>query len=132
MADPPNKYRCLKLPITSILLTDNDAEQNLIVLQNAILRANAITSKTYFLMRIWLLHKYHSNQEIPELTQDTIAMCMKSILLPSSGPKPQCNNAVLLQEFLQLHSFPLEDGSNLSANTNGMLISTRNARKIQW
>ena len=118
MADPPNKYRCLKLPITSILLTDNEAEQNLIVLQNAILRANSITSKTYFLMRIWLLHKYHSNQNIPELTEDTIAMCMKSILIPSSGPKPQGNNAVLLQEFLQLHSFPLEDGSNLSAVLN--------------
>ena len=115
MADPPNKYRCLKLPITSILLTDNEAEQNMIVLQNAILRANSITSKTYFLMRIWLLHKYHSNQDIPELTQDTVAMCMKSILIPSSGPKPKGNNAVLLQEFLQLHSFPLEDGSNLSA-----------------
>ena len=59
MADPPNKYRCLKLPVTSILLTDNEAEQNLKVIQNAILRANTITSKTYFLMRIWLLHKYH-------------------------------------------------------------------------
>jgi hypothetical protein len=40
MADPPNKYRCLKLPITSILLTDNEAEENLIVLQNAILRVS--------------------------------------------------------------------------------------------
>ena len=136
MADPPNKYRCLKLPITSILLTDNDAEQNLIVLQNAILRANAITSKTYFLMRIWLLHKYHSNQDIPELTQDTIAMCMKSILLPSSGPKPQGNNAVLLQEFLQLHSFPLEDGSNLSAildyYTTTMITAIENNIKMRF
>ena len=136
MADPPNKYRCLKLPITSILLTDNEAEQNLIVLQNAILRANSITSKTYFLMRIWLLHKYHSNQDIPELTEDTVAMCMKSILLPSSGPKPQGNNAVLLQEFLQLHSFPLEDGSNLSAildyYTTTMITAIENNIKMRF
>ena len=136
MADPPNKYRCLKLPITSILLTDNEAEQNLIVLQNAILRANSITSKTYFLMRIWLLHKYHSNQEIPELTEDTIAMCMKSILIPSSGPKPQGNNAVLLLEFIQLHSFPLEDGSNLSAilnyYTTTMITAIENNIKMRF
>jgi len=136
MADPPNKYRCLKLPITSILLTDNEAEENLKVIQHAILRANTITSKTYFLMRIWLLHKYHSNQDIPELTQDTVAMCMKSILLPSSGPKPQGNNAVLLQEFLQLHSFPLEDGSNLSAildyYSTAMITAIENNIKMRF
>ena len=136
MADPPNKYRCLKLPITSILLTDNEAEQSLKVIQNAILRANAITSKTYFLMRIWLLHKYHNNQDIPVLTEDTVAMCMKSILLPSSGPKPQGNNAVLLQEFLQLHSFSLEDGSNLSAildyYTTTMITAIENNIKMRF
>ena len=113
--EPPDKYRCLKLPITSILKDENDTEEHMKVLQNAVYRTNNITTKTYFLLRMWILQKYHTNQEIPEITEYTIAMCMKSVLLPSIGPKPKGNNASLLQEFQSLHQFSLEDGSNLSA-----------------
>jgi hypothetical protein len=112
---PPDKYRCLKVPITSILKNDQDTEEIMKTLQNAVYRTNAITTKTYFLLRIWILHKYHSDQEIPEITEDTISMCMKSILLPSSGGKPKGKNIVLLKEFQNLHSFDLENGSNLSS-----------------
>jgi len=114
--EPPDKYRCLKLPITSILYKDNEeVKGNMEILQNAIIRTNAITTKTYFLLRLWVLHKYHNNQKIPEITEDTISMCMKSIMKSSSGQKPKGNNAVLLEEFTILNSFELEDGSNLSS-----------------
>jgi len=114
--EPPDKYRCLKLPITSILYKDNEeVKGNMEILQNAIIRTNAITTKTYFLLRLWVLHKYHNNQEIPEITEDIISMCMKSIMKSSSGQKPKGNNAVLLEEFTILNSFELEDGSNLSS-----------------
>jgi hypothetical protein len=104
--EPPDKYRCLKLPITSILYSDKEeVKENIEILQNAIIRTNKITTKTYFLLRLWVLDKYHNNLDIPEITGDTISMCMKSILLPSSGQKPKGNNAVLLKEFQQLHSF---------------------------
>jgi hypothetical protein len=114
--EPPDKYRCLKLPITSILYKDNeDIKENMKILQNAIIRTNAITTKTYFLLRLWVLHKYHNNQDIPEITENTISMCMKSVMKSSSGQKPKGNNAILLDEFQQLHNFQLEDGSNLSS-----------------
>ena len=114
--EPPDKYRCLKLPITSILYSDKEeVKENMDILQNAIIRTNKITTKTYFLLRLWVLDKHHNNLDIPEITDDTISMCIKSILLPSSGQKPKGNNAVLLKEFQQLHSFNLEDGSNLSS-----------------
>jgi hypothetical protein len=117
--EPPDKYRCLKLPISSILFQDlerrKEVEKNIDILQKAIIRTNAITSKTYFLLRLWILHKYHNNQEIPEITTDTISMCMKSIMKSSSGQKPKGNNAILLDEFQKLHTFQLEDGSNLSS-----------------
>jgi hypothetical protein len=117
--EPPDKYRCLKLPITSILICAAERKQevlnNMEILQNAIIRANSITTKTYFLLRLWVLQKYHTNLEIPEITEDTISMCMKSVLIPSSGQKPKGNNLLLLQEFQQLHNYQLEDGSNLSA-----------------
>jgi hypothetical protein len=117
--EPPDKYRCLKLPISSILFSNKEKEEEvketMEILQKAIVRTNAITSKTYFLLRLWVLHKYHNNQEISEITTDTISMAMKSIIKSSSGQKPKGNNAILLQEFQKLHSFGLEDGSNLSS-----------------
>ena len=97
--EPPDKYRCLKLPITSILHNIEEVKENMEILQKAIIRTNAITTKTYFLLRLWVLHKYHNNQEIPEITEDTISMCMKSIMKSSSGQKPKGNNALLLEEF---------------------------------
>jgi len=114
--EPTEKYRCLKVPITAILHDDSKvAERNMDILQNAISRANAITSKSYMLLRLWVLEKYHNNLTIPELTEDTVSMAMKSVLKPSSGPKPKGNNLLLLQEFQSLYDFPLEDGKNLSA-----------------
>ena len=123
--EPPDKYRCLKLPISRILFRNNDGEKKKELekqmkhLQNAITRTNTITSKTYFLLRLWILHKYHNQKDIPEITKDTISMCMKSILLPSSGQKPKGNNALLLKEFQKLNmmelNLDLDDGSNLSA-----------------
>ena len=106
---PPDKYVCLKLPIQNIIHN----EDILNVLENAVLRTNSITTKTYFLLRLWVLTKYHNNQEIPEITTDTISMCMKSVVKPSSGQKPKGNNALLLEEFQKLNTFELEDGSNL-------------------
>ena len=101
--EPPDKYRCLKLPISSILFSNKEKEEevkeNMEILQKAIVRTNAITSKTYFLLRLWVLHKYHNNQEISEITTDTISMAMKSIMKSSSGQKPKGNNAILLDEF---------------------------------
>ena len=40
MKDPPDKYRCLKLPLSSILYKTDDAIANMDILQNAISRAN--------------------------------------------------------------------------------------------
>jgi|688.fasta_scaffold85759_4 hypothetical protein len=117
--EPPDKYRCLKLPITSILIKDKDKQivdkEQMEILQNSIIRTNAITTKTYFLLRLWVLHKYHNNIEIPEITEDTITMCMKSINNSNRGQKPKGDNALLLQEFQKLNTFQLEDGSNLSS-----------------
>jgi len=50
--EPPDKYRCLKLPIISILFSNKEKEEevdeNMKILQKAIVRTNSITSKAYF------------------------------------------------------------------------------------
>jgi hypothetical protein len=66
-------------------------------------------------LRLWCLEKYHNGIEIPLINENTIKMCMKSLILPSSGPKPKNNNLLLLNEFKNLHNFTLENGVNLSS-----------------
>jgi hypothetical protein len=135
--EPPDKYRCLKLHISSIFKqNDINIEENMNILYNAIIRTNSITSKTYFLLRTWILKKYHDNLDIPNITEDTISMCMKSILKSSSGQKPKGNNLLLLNEFKTLHNFELEDGSNLSSildyYTTTMITSIENNIKLHF
>ncbi len=131
------KYSCLKVPISAILHKNNDvANRNMAILQDAILRANKITSKSYMLLRLWVLQKYHNGMDIPELTNDTISMAMKSVIKSSFGPKPKGNNNLLLQEFQTLYDFSLEDGKNLSAILDyyaiTMLTSITNNIKIHF
>ena len=115
MKKPPDKYKCIKLPITSILNKNEESQNIFNTIQDAVYRTNYITTKTSLLLRLWSLEKYHNGIEIPLIDENTIKMSMKSILLPSRGPKPKNNNLLLLNEFRELHNFTLEDGVNLSS-----------------
>jgi hypothetical protein len=115
MKKPPDKYKCIKLPITSILNNNEESQKIFNTIQDAVYRTNYITTKTSLLLRLWCLEKYHYGIDIPLINENTIKMCMKSLILPSSGPKPKNNNLLLLNEFKNLHNFTLEDGVNLSS-----------------
>ena len=112
----PDKYRCIKLPIQKIIKSDLPIDV-LERINDAVSRTNIITTNSYFLLRLWVLQKYHNNQEIPIITEDTIRMSMKSLVKASAGPKPKGNNLALLQEFQNIGNsiFTLQDGKNLSA-----------------
>jgi hypothetical protein len=113
---PPDKYQCIKLPIQKIIKSDLPIDV-LERINDAVSRTNTITTNSYFLLRLWVLQKYHNNQEIPIITEDTIRMSMKSLVKASAGPKPKGNNLALLQEFQNIGNsiFTLQDGKNLSA-----------------
>jgi hypothetical protein len=115
MKKPPDKYKCIKLPINSILHKNEESDNIFSIIQDAVYRTNYITTKTSLLLRLWCLDKYHNNIQLPLIDENTIKMCMKSLLLPSRGPKPKNNNLLLFNEFKKLHSFNLEDGNNLSS-----------------
>ena len=115
MKKPPDKYKCIKLPITSILNNKEESKKIFNTIQDAVYRTNYITTKTSLLLRLWCLEKYHNGIDIPLIDENTIKMCMKSLILASSGPKPKNNNLLLLNEFKNLHNFTLEDGVNLSS-----------------
>ena len=132
--DPPDKYQCLKVHIQKILKSADT--KTLEIINDAVMRTNYITTKSYFLLRLWVLEKYHSNQGIPLITEDTIKMSMKSLVKASAGPKAKGNNLSLLQEFQQLHTFSLEDGKNLSAildyYTTTMITAIENNIKMNF
>ena len=115
MKKAPDKYRCIKVSLHSILHKDENAINIFNTIQDAVYRTNYITTKTNLLLRLWCLEKYHQNIDIPIIDENTIRMCMKSLLLPSSGPKPKNNNLLLFNEFKALHKFDLENGKNLSS-----------------
>ena len=66
-AKPPDYYKCLKIPLKNILTDDTPIE----IIQHAINRANNLSSNTYILLRLWILHKYHNKEEIPKISQST-------------------------------------------------------------
>ncbi len=114
LKEPPDKYKCIKLPLYKTLKQNDQTTFNTI--NNAVYRTNIITTKAYMLIRLWILDKYHNNIDIPHITLDTIKMAFKSIVKSSSGPKPKGNNLQLYEEFKKLYIFDeLENGLNLSS-----------------
>ena len=114
LKEPPDKYKCIKVPLHKIIKLKNQTTFNTI--NNAVYRTNIITTKAYMLIRLWILEKYHNNIDIPHITLDTIKMAFKSIVKSSSGPKPKGNNLQLYEEFKKLYTFDeLENGLNLSS-----------------
>ena len=107
---PPDQYRCIKLPLKSIV--DNDLSINTIF--EHVMRTHRITIKTYQLLKLWIIEKYNQTNDIPEITLDTIKMAQKTLLIPSSGPKPKGNNLQIFNEFKQCYQFQTEDGCHLS------------------
>uniref|UniRef100_A0A6C0KA64 Uncharacterized protein n=1 Tax=viral metagenome TaxID=1070528 RepID=A0A6C0KA64_9ZZZZ len=124
MKKPPDKYKCIKLPITSILNNNEESQKIFNSIQDAVYRTNYITTKTSLLLRLWCLDKFYNGIDIPLITEATIRMAMKSIVIPcASGRKPNEDNALLLNEFKNLHNFKLENGKNLSTILNYYAIT---------
>ena len=107
---PPDKYRCIKIPLKKIIKKKKYKKK----IFDCVVRTNKIIIKTYQLLRLWVLSKYRKKKEIPKITRDIIKMCMKSIVNKSAGQKPKGINLNYYNEFTNLYSFDLEDGTNLS------------------
>ena len=129
---PPDPLRTVKTSFKSIIKPELNQE----IIFDAVNRTHQIVIHTYQFLRLWILNKYHNNQEMSEITTDTISMCMKSIMKSSSGQKPKGNNAILLEEFQKLNTFELEDGINLSSildyYATTMITSIENNIKMRF
>jgi len=126
---PPDKYNCIKVPFSKIIIDDEEQSKKKKIL-DCVVRTNKITIKTYQLLRLWILDKYHKKEDIPTITENIIKMAQKSILEKSSGPKPKGDNLALFNEFHKFHTFTLENGVNLSQilgyNATSIITATNN------
>jgi hypothetical protein len=106
---PPDKLRTTKCAFNDIVKDKNTS----IILFDAVTRTHKIVIHTYQFIRLWILHKYHNNQEIPIITEDTIKMTFKVLVTDSCGPKPQNDNLILFNE---LNDFYHDKYSKVSNN----------------
>ena len=126
MKQPPDKYRTIKCSLKKIIKND----LNITKLFNACFRTHKLVIHTYQFLRLWILNKYHNNQNIPAITENTFKMSFKALLKKSSGPKPKGDNKILYDEFIKFYNdvyINLEcdekiDGTNLSQILNYMSI----------
>ena len=136
-------YRAVKLPFKDIFKNDDEVQEfnnkNINKINTAMIKVNKITIKTYQLLRLWILDKYHSNIKIPKITKETICMAMKSLNTSPIGNTGE-KNRILYNEFIELNTkhfqFEREDASNLSqilaSNITQMLTSIENNIKLHF
>jgi hypothetical protein len=87
------------------------------IINDAVKRTNFVVIKTYFLIRLWILYKYHNQQVIPTITTETIRIAMRAICKKGSGNAPRGDNKILEEEFRDLFQFKsLEDKTNLASH----------------
>ena len=116
--EKPN-YKCIKVNLNDILAEDKNLSKHVYdIINTNVIRVSKITSKTYLLLRKWVLNHYHLKDnfneiEIPFINQDVIRMCTLSFLKQGRGPNPKIENQVLLDEFRGLHDFKEIDGEHI-------------------
>ena len=125
--DPPDKYKCIKLPLSKIFKSTNKNDENHNVhndhsrnitnkIFDAVLRTNKIIRKTYLLIKLYILDCYHSNFKIPIIDEELITLCIQT--LNSKAYKPKDKNIVLFNKLKSLYKFKTENGSNLTQILN--------------
>jgi hypothetical protein len=93
---PPDKIITTKCSLDKILLEPDFKP----ILFDVCFRTNQIVIHTYQFLRLWILHKYKNNLDIPEINFNTIKMSFCALTInDKGGNKPQGDNLKLLEEF---------------------------------
>ena len=134
-----DKYMCLKIPLNKII---KDCT-NKLVLKSTIFRTNLLTIHAYQFLRLWYLHKYETNQDIPIITKDIIKTVFNVLSTYTRGPKNKNQIVSELTEFydkvyscLGNKTVKKINGTNLSSilsyQATGMLTCIENNIKLRF
>jgi len=116
---PPDKIITNKCSLDKILIESNFKP----ILFDVCFRTNQIVIHTYQFLRLWLLHKYKNNLDIPLINFNTLKMTFCALTInDKGGNKPQGDNLKLLEEF---EKFYQEHYKNLNYENkiNGSYLS---------
>ena len=118
MKDPPDKYKTLKCSPDSLLKFNNNSS----IIFDAVVRTHKLTIHVYQFIRLWLLQKYHNNEELPILTTKLIKLVYKVLSIESSGPKSKNSYYNELLEFYDTHYKQLNRFNKLDASHLSQII----------
>ena len=121
MGRPPDieDYNCIKSQLNKIIRNEEYNNKNLLkVINDAVKRTNNIVTKTYMLLRLVMLDKYHNDLELPNINVDYINIAFK-VFIDNKGKKSLAKeNKILLDSLKSYYSNDifgdLEDGTGLN------------------
>lgn len=70
-----NPYQTIKTSLKSILKDYDEVQPEL---NKLVIKCNDIVGQTYQFIRLFILHKYHNDQKIPEINEKFILYCIKT------------------------------------------------------
>ena len=116
---PDDEYKCIKVRLDKLLYMESYKDRNLLqVINSAVIRTNKIVIKTYMLLRLWVLDKYHKKQDIPIIDEHLIAIAFKTFIDTKGIRSVGNDNKKQLDEFKTYYNEmlfgKLEDGSALT------------------
>ncbi len=72
-------YKIFKTRLKKVLLEENEVSTYKII-NDAVIRCHEINYRTRLLLRLWLITKYNSNQELPVINKDTIKVIRRVVM----------------------------------------------------
>ena len=119
---PPDKdtdYKCIKKRLIKIINNQTYKDKDILeTINDSVKRVNNIVTKTYMLLRLWILDKYHKKEQIPKINDKIIRVAFNTFI-NTQGKRPNGGeNKKLLDNFKVYYSSELfgdlENGSKLS------------------
>ena len=121
---PPDRiknsdYKCIKKRLIKIINKQTYNNKDILeTINDSVKRVNNIVTKTYMLLRLWILDKYHKKEQIPKLNDNLIRVAFNTFINTQGKKTNSSENKKLLDSFKLYYSVSLfgdlENGSKLS------------------
>ena len=123
------KYKTLKIPLKLIF---NNTYDNELLLQNNIIKTHKLTILSYQFLRLWILHKYYNNLDLPIITKQLICITFNILSEKYKDPRLTSTNSLLFDELKDFYNtyFKHFIPNNNNDTTNISQILSYNATEM--
>ena len=88
---PGDSFKAVKLPLKYCIKDENDIKK----INEYVIRANSIYIHTLQFMKLYILDYYDKYYSIPEINENFITMCLKTVSSPSKPVNPTKNKDLM-------------------------------------